>query len=128
MTHTNVLAKAGVAQFVAEWSKLWAQGSQEAMLKEYGVSRNEFLHRFSGYLSTEDLEKIRSLPADTYFFPTSTEEVATSPATVTFEATFQYSIPKNSETPRGENRYFTVLDDSAFIPSPETKDTKNEHH
>lgn len=153
MTYTNVLTKAGVAQFVAEWSKLWAEGSQESMLKEYGVSRNEFLHKFSDALSAEDLEKIRLLPADTYFFPTSTEEVATSPATVTFGVTFRYSIPKNSETPRlevpsvpptfdfylvkppepkatevsparGENRYFTVLDDSAFLPSPETKDTK----
>jgi len=131
MTYANVPTKAGWEQLAAEWSKLWAQGSQESMLKEYGVSRNEFLHKFSGVLSTEDLEKIRLLPADTYFFPTSTEQADTSPATVTFGVTFSYSIPKNPETKatevspaRGELSSIAIIDDFAFLPSSETKDTK----
>ena len=124
MTYASVPTKAGWEQLAAEWSKLWAQGSQESLLKEYGVSRNEFLHKFSDALAAEDLEKIRLLPADTYFFPTSTEQADTSPATVTFGVTFSYSIPKNPETPRLEVPSVPPTFDFYLFQSPETKDTK----
>lgn len=82
---------------IARWANL-VKEFQESTLKDYGLSRNEFLRKFSSILEAKDLEKIRSLPRNTYFIPrTLGEPSAGTPGTFELSITFDYKLLETTD-------------------------------